>query len=135
MTAGIHAAGEHVAVIAICRDDLIGGTQRRLHPDHDRLLADIEVAEPANQPHAVELTRLLLEAPDQQHVAVEFLQPVSRDPIGRLATSFKSSFGVGGCRRFRARHIVSCRPRRSRSNQHAPYGKGRTFLASRIGYR
>ena len=43
---------------------------RHLHADHDRLLADVEVAEAADQAHAVELAGLLLEAADQQHLAV-----------------------------------------------------------------
>ena len=41
-----------------------------LHADHHRLLADVEVAEAADQPHAVELRRPLLEAADQQHLAI-----------------------------------------------------------------
>ena len=46
-----------------------------LHADDDRFLADVEVAEAADQAHAVHLARLLLEAADQQHVPVgrEFL--------------------------------------------------------------
>ena len=67
---GVHAAGEHVAVVAIAGDDLVAGLDRHLHADHHRLLADIEVAEAADQPHAVKLAGLLLEAADQQHVAV-----------------------------------------------------------------
>jgi hypothetical protein len=67
---GVHVASEHVAVIAIAGDDLVAGLDRHLHADHHRLLADIEVAEAADQPHAVELAGLLLEAADQQHVAV-----------------------------------------------------------------
>ena len=47
------------------------GSSASLHADHDRFLADIEMAEAADQPHAVELARLLLEAADQQHVAIE----------------------------------------------------------------
>ena len=43
---------------------------RHLHADDDGFLADIEVAEAADQAHAVELPGLLLEAADQQHVAV-----------------------------------------------------------------
>jgi hypothetical protein len=39
--------------------------------DRDGLLTDIEVAEPADQAHAVKLARLLLEAADQQHLAIE----------------------------------------------------------------
>ena len=50
-----------------------------MHADDDRLLADIEMAEAADQPHAVHLARLLLEAADQQHVAVEFQELFGRD--------------------------------------------------------
>ena len=59
-----------MAVVAIGGDDAVALLQRRLDADDDRLLADIEVAEAADQPHAVQLARLLLEAADQQHVAV-----------------------------------------------------------------
>ena len=44
---------------------------RRLHADDDGFLADVEVAEAADQAHAVELAGPLLEAADQQHVAIE----------------------------------------------------------------
>ena len=67
---GVHAAGQHVAVVAIAGDDLVALLDRHLHADHDRFLADVEVAEAADQPHAVHLARLLLEAADQQHLAV-----------------------------------------------------------------
>ena len=43
----------------------------RLHADDDGFLADIEMAEAADQAHAVELAGSLLEAADQQHVAIE----------------------------------------------------------------
>ena len=43
---------------------------RHLHADHHGLLADIEMAEAADQAHAVELAGLLLEAADEQHLAV-----------------------------------------------------------------
>ncbi len=43
---------------------------RHLHADDDGFLADIEVAEAADQPHAVKLAGLLLEAADQQHLAI-----------------------------------------------------------------
>ena len=66
---GIHAAGEHVTVIAIAGDHLVAVALGHLHADDDRLLADIEVAEPPDQPHAVHLAGLLLETPDQQHLA------------------------------------------------------------------
>ena len=67
---GIHAAGQHMAVIAVGGDDRVALLERRLDADDDGFLADIEVAETADQPHAVELARLLLEAADQEHVAV-----------------------------------------------------------------
>ena len=72
---GIHAGGQHVAVVAVAGDDGIALFQGHLHADHHGLLADVEVAEAANQAHAVHLAGLLLEAADQQHVAVgsEFL--------------------------------------------------------------
>ena len=61
-----------MAVVAIGGDDLIALADIGLHADDDGFLADIEMAEAADQPHAVELARLLLEAADQQHVAIEF---------------------------------------------------------------
>src|SRR5262249_1922835 len=66
---GVHAAGEHMAVIAISGDNLVAGLERHLHANDHGFLPDIKVAESADQPHAVELPGLLLEAADQQHVA------------------------------------------------------------------
>ena len=65
-----HAGGQHVAVVAVAGDDLVVGIENGLHADDDGFLADIEVAEAGDEAHAVELARLLLEAADQQHVAV-----------------------------------------------------------------
>src|SRR5712692_4705136 len=65
----VHAAGQHMAVIAVAGDDLVARLDRQLHADDDGLLADIEVAEAADQAHAVELPGLLLEASDEQHLA------------------------------------------------------------------
>ena len=67
---GVHAAGQHVAVVAIGGDHLVAVLERHLHADDHRLLADIEVAEAADMAHAVELAGLLLEAADQQHAAI-----------------------------------------------------------------
>ncbi len=67
---GVHAAGQHVAVVAVAGDDLVARLERHLHADHHGLLADVEVAEAADQAHAVHLAGLLLEAADQQHVLV-----------------------------------------------------------------
>jgi hypothetical protein len=69
-TLGVHAAGEHVTVIAIAGDDLVALFQRELHADHDSFLADVEMAEAADQTHAVHLAGLLFEAADHQHVAI-----------------------------------------------------------------
>ena len=63
-----------MTVVAIRGHDRVAFQKRGLHADHHRLLPDIEVAEAADQPHAVKLARLLLEAADEQHVAIEFLR-------------------------------------------------------------
>jgi hypothetical protein len=57
-------------VIAVAGDDLVTRAARRGDADGDRLLADVEVTEPADQAHAVELPRPLLEAADPQHFAI-----------------------------------------------------------------
>ena len=43
-------AGQHMAVIAIGGDDLVAVGDRHLHADDHRFLADIEMAEAADQP-------------------------------------------------------------------------------------
>ena len=81
--ARVHAGDQHVAVVAIGGDHRIAVAERVLHADRDRFLADVEVAEAADQAHAVELARLLLEAPDQQHLAIvaqQQLAVVARQP-------------------------------------------------------
>ncbi len=66
-----------MTVIAVSGYDLVALLERHLHTDDDGFLADIEMAEAADRAHAIELAGLLLEAPDQQHVAqcLEFLFP------------------------------------------------------------
>ncbi len=80
----LHAAGEHMAVVAIGGDELVALSPRHLHADDDRLLADIKVAEAADQPHAVELSRLLLEAADEQHVAIGLELLIGAEERGAL---------------------------------------------------
>src|SRR5258708_16617038 len=58
----IHTASQHVPVDTIAADDLVTRLDRHLHADDDGLLTDVEVAEAADQPHAVELPGFLLEA-------------------------------------------------------------------------
>src|SRR5262249_6719669 len=65
----VHAAGKHVAVIAITGDHLITIAHGELHAHHDGFLTDIEATETANQPHAIHLARLFLEPADQEHLA------------------------------------------------------------------
>src|SRR5579872_881857 len=62
-------------MVAIAGDHLVGITLGHLHSDDDRFLTDIEVAESADQAHAVHLAGFLLEAPDQEHLPqrLEFL--------------------------------------------------------------
>ena len=57
-------------MVAVTGDALVAFLGRGFQADHDRFLPDIQVAEPGDQTHPVKLPRLLLEAPDQQHVAV-----------------------------------------------------------------
>ncbi len=57
-------------MVTVAGNDLVALLDRHLHADDDRFLADIEVAEAADQSHAVKLPGLLLEAADEQHVAV-----------------------------------------------------------------
>ena len=69
----VHARGQHMAVITIGRNDIVARLQCSLQAHDHGFLPDIEVAEAADQAHAIELPRLLLEAADQQHVRIEFL--------------------------------------------------------------
>src|SRR5882672_5120496 len=78
----VHAAGQHVPVVAVSGDDLIAGSEGELHAHDHGFLPDIEMAEAADQPHAVHLTGSLLETADHQHVAINaklhFLAQVGR---------------------------------------------------------
>ena len=76
--AGFHAGGQHMPVVAVGGDHLIPRLQAHLHANHDRFLADIKVAETANQTHAVKLACLFLKPADQQHVAIGAQQFIAR---------------------------------------------------------
>ncbi len=86
---GIHAADQHVAVVTVAGNDRILVAERVLDADGNRLLADIEMAEAADQTHAVELAGLLLEAPDQQHLTVE------RQPLLVAGCAAGAGFAAG----------------------------------------
>jgi hypothetical protein len=68
--AGRDSLGERLAVLAVGREPVVvhrgaGGA------DRDRLLPDVEMAEPEDLPLGVGLGRLLLETPDHGHLLVE----------------------------------------------------------------
>ena len=66
-------------MVAIAGDDAVLVTvERRLEPDRDRLLADIQVTETADEAEAVKLPGLFLETADEQHFAVEGLHLLAR---------------------------------------------------------
>ena len=58
-----------MAMVAIARGELIALARRHFRADDDGLLADVEMAEAADDAHAVQLPGLLLEAADEQHLA------------------------------------------------------------------
>src|SRR5947207_3037389 len=59
-----------VPMASIGGDHLVALDQRHLHPGNDGFLADVKVAEAADEAHAVKLAGLLLEAADEQHMPV-----------------------------------------------------------------
>jgi 2-oxoglutarate dehydrogenase complex dehydrogenase (E1) component-like enzyme len=71
-----------------------------LDADGDGLLADVQVAEAADQAHAVELAGALLETADQHHLAIEAQQVLlgGRGRVGQLGRLAGISFGGGGFR-------------------------------------
>ncbi len=70
----VHTTSQHMAMIAVGRDALVAFFGGSLKADNDRFLADIKMAEPANQTHSIKLARFFLKAPDQQHIFVIRLQ-------------------------------------------------------------
>ncbi len=93
----IHTASQHVPVVAIAGDDLVTRLDRHLHADDDGLLTDVEVAEAADQPHAVELTRLFLETANPQHLLIGVELVLARPGGGRVgAARFRLVCGFGG---------------------------------------
>src|SRR5690606_6855208 len=71
----VHARSQHVAVVAIARDDLVVALlDALLNADGHGFLTDVQVAEAPDQAHAVELARALFKATDENHLAVETQQ-------------------------------------------------------------
>ena len=87
-------------MIAVAGDDLVTRAARRGDADGDRLLADVEVTEAADEAHAVHLAGLFLESADQEHVAIggEFLIAGQGSLVRRAGgRSLLTSIGCGRC--------------------------------------
>ena len=81
-----------MTVVSVGRDNGIALFLNGLDAGNDSFLTDVKMAEAANQAHSVELTCLLFEAADQNHVTVELLHLFS----GQI----KTAVGNGGQIRF-----------------------------------
>ncbi len=107
----IHAADQHVPVITVSRDHLIALLRGHLHADDDGLLADVEMAEAADQAHAVHLAGLLLEAADEQHLAIGVELLVLGELRAGLAglilgSAFRGAAGTAGSKGHRCLRTV-----------------------------
>ena len=74
----VRALGDRVAVRAVGRGDHVAVLERAADADGDGLLADGDVEEPGQLAGAEALLDLLLEAPDEEHLAKEVLQALGR---------------------------------------------------------
>ena len=72
----VRPARERVPVRAVGRGEDVAVVHRLADADRDRLLADRHVQEPGQLAGAEPLLDLLLEAPDQEHLAQELAQPL-----------------------------------------------------------
>jgi hypothetical protein len=78
-------AGDHRVLVAV---------ERGLQADRNGFLADIEMAEAADETEAVELAGFFFEAADEQHLLVEFEQLLLG---GFVPLRFVRAFAVGYC--------------------------------------
>src|SRR5579885_2631948 len=67
-----------MAMAAMGRDDSVARTERRAHPDRDRLFADISMDDTVDLASAVIVRGAFLEAADRQHAAQHFTLRVGR---------------------------------------------------------
>jgi len=65
-------------MVAVGGDALVAFLCRSFEAHHDGFLPDVEMAETADEAHAVELARLLFESAYEQHVAIVGEQLVLR---------------------------------------------------------
>ena len=111
---GIDAVGEHMTMVAIAGDDPVApDLERGLETDRDRLLADIEVTEAADQTEAVKLPGFFLEPANEQHLPVEFEQFLLGGVI-RLGLGRPFAIGIAAALlpAHWARRILLLEPRR-----------------------
>ena len=66
-----HALGQGVPVPAMSAEDDVVAAQMRTHAGGDRLLPDVSMTGPVNQPALMRLRQLLFAAPDQDHGAIK----------------------------------------------------------------
>ena len=84
MRVRMRPARERVPVRAMGRGEDVPVVHRLADADRDRLLADRDVQEAGQLAGAELLLDLLLEAPDQQHLAQELAQPLLGQASFRL---------------------------------------------------
>ena len=81
---GRRSLRQRVAVRTVRRRDHVALLERAADADGDRLLADRDVQEAGKIARAEQLLDLLLEAPDQEHLAVEVAQDLLRQGVSLL---------------------------------------------------
>ena len=85
-----------MAMVAVTGDHrILVAVERRLQTHRHGFLADIEVAETADQAEAVKLARLFFEAADQEHLLVE-IQQLFLGSLERLRFGGTLPIGNGG---------------------------------------
>jgi hypothetical protein len=63
-----------MSVIAVGCDALVAFIGGGFQSDDNSFLADVQMAEPANQTHPIQLSRLFFKTADQQHLTIVFKQ-------------------------------------------------------------
>ena len=90
----VRSLGDRVPVGAVRRGDHVLQPQRRADARGDGLLADADVQEAGELARPEALLDLLLEAPDQQHLPEELVEPLVRKRVS--ARGFFSTFAIVG---------------------------------------
>src|SRR5271168_1589301 len=105
-----------MSVLTVAGNHLVFGSLDRLHANHHGFLTDVEVTEAADQTHAVELARALLEPADEEHGPVEVEQLSLVGSLHRRRGWLFSCFrGAARHARLQDRSIPRRRPRTNAS--------------------